>query len=84
MIVRHLAIGLLLGAVVAASGCTGCCHRPAAVSAAPPCGCPGAPVPAGVVAPAGPAAVPAVPAVPAAPSASFGSAAAYPNCVAGR
>jgi hypothetical protein len=75
MNVRHLAIALLLGAVVAASGCTGCCHRPVAVSSAPPCPCP-TPVPAGVVAPA----VPAVPA----PSASYGSVAPYPNCVAGR
>jgi hypothetical protein len=75
MVVRHVALALVLFAVVLASGCTGCCHKhPTAISSAPPCGCP-TPVPAGAV----PAAAPVVPApVPAVPS-GYGAAATCPT-----
>jgi hypothetical protein len=76
MSLRHLAIALLLGAVAAASGCTGCCHKTATVSSAPPCGC-ATPLPPGPV-----PAAPAVPApVPVAPVPSGYGAASCPTAI---
>jgi hypothetical protein len=67
MLLRQLTGGLVLAAVVCATGCS-CCHKHARAVPAAPC-CP--PAPAGAVAP-----VPAP--VPAPPPAAFSNAAPYP------
>ncbi len=77
MLARRLAIGFILAASAAVAGCSGCCHRPATVAAAPPCGCgPAAPLPPAAVA------VPAPP-VPVAPPpvSTLSNAPPCPNCV---
>jgi hypothetical protein len=70
MNLRMLALGLVVLAVMAVTGCSSCCHKTSSCGA-PPCGCPG-PLPA----PPGPSGAVVTP-----PVVSSSGLAGCPNCV---